>query len=947
MKKILALIFLNLILTLVVRAQFTQQWEKRFDGTGNDRDDFGYNILRENSGNIYVSGRTYDLDQTNNAAIAKYGPGGNQIWIRKYNFSDEEASLMCFDKSGNILVVCKNLQYSNNLEILKYDTAGNLIKNKIFVLFYLDNLKSISCDNSNGFYIFGDAASSGTGLFVARFDQNFDTSWVWRKNNLSGAGSNKAGMMITDNYDNVYITGLIYSSTASNKDIVTAKIDKYGIQSWLNYINGSKNNEDIGNSLTSDSRGNIYITGQIYDSAYSAMITVKYSNSGSQLWVKKFLAPISYNNRGIDLCIDNNNWVYVFGYSLFTTTYWDYILVKYDTSGNYIWHRSLDYGTNQHEVPKKILADSSHNLYLFGEVKYNGIKNELGLAKYNSGGTLLWNKSYGGDHEDINPAGSFVLGENGSAYITCGIRNSGKGCDFSTIKTGISGDTVWARYINGLGINYDEAIDIVTDNNNNLYVLGVTNSVLSTSGKDCLVIKYNSSGDSIWKAYYHSPSDNSPSRMCYNNKDAVYFGGTCGLVYCDTNGFIYGLPGISSANDFVLDKNLNKGITFNSGNSAFTMVLNYADGTKWYKEKTGSANPYGGNSYSSFRITEDSLQNFYTFMQYHHWSQGSPSYYDLYIVKYDSTGTEKWTNNILSTANSNTVPVKILTDYSGSVYALGVQAFSTFSSDIILTKLSPAGTVLWTQYYNGTGNGNDIPSDMLIDRQNNIYICGKSTGIGTDFDFITLKYNSSGNLLWDSRTNGSLNSEDCAKKMTFGDSGCIIVTGYCNDNPFGRTFLTAKYSPEGNIIWFNKYHGILPGYDYSNSVTVSKNGIVYICGTGKNLMQNNDFITLKFSPPVGIGNSESGTPKEFRLFQNYPNPFNSESVIKYEVPLKKFIRIKMFDITGKETCMIFEGYRSPGIYEIKISSVNLASGVYFCRMEYEENIKTIKAVIIK
>jgi hypothetical protein len=73
-------------------------------------------------------------------------------------------------------------------------------------------------------------------------------------------------------------------------------------------------------------------------------------------------------------------------------------------------------------------------------------------------------------------------------------------------------------------------------------------------------------------------------------------------------------------------------------------------------------------------------------------------------------------------------------------------------------------------------------------------------------------------------------------------------------------------------------------------------------------------------------------PSRFSLWQNYPNPFNSESVIKYEIPENSSVKISVFDITGKEIQTLVDRRHSPGVYEVRFNSRNLASGIYLYKL---------------
>ena len=103
----------------------------------------------------------------------------------------------------------------------------------------------------------------------------------------------------------------------------------------------------------------------------------------------------------------------------------------------------------------------------------------------------------------------------------------------------------------------------------------------------------------------------------------------------------------------------------------------------------------------------------------------------------------------------------------------------------------------------------------------------------------------------------------------------------------------------------------------------------------------------------GIGNIDLEIlPDKFKLFQNYPNPFNGETVIKYELPKSGKVKIKIYDLVGKE--VFSESYynQKPGIKKFtwkgKDNRKNVvSSGVYFFQISTGENIKRMKMILLK
>ncbi len=88
-------------------------------------------------------------------------------------------------------------------------------------------------------------------------------------------------------------------------------------------------------------------------------------------------------------------------------------------------------------------------------------------------------------------------------------------------------------------------------------------------------------------------------------------------------------------------------------------------------------------------------------------------------------------------------------------------------------------------------------------------------------------------------------------------------------------------------------------------------------------------------------------PADFNLSQNFPNPFNPVSTIKYQLPKADYVTIKLYDQLGKETGILYEGNQEAGYYQLSVDGTNLASGIYFCRINAADYSKVIKMSLIK
>lgn len=97
----------------------------------------------------------------------------------------------------------------------------------------------------------------------------------------------------------------------------------------------------------------------------------------------------------------------------------------------------------------------------------------------------------------------------------------------------------------------------------------------------------------------------------------------------------------------------------------------------------------------------------------------------------------------------------------------------------------------------------------------------------------------------------------------------------------------------------------------------------------------------------GITNLSTGIPGKYSLEQNYPNPFNPQTKIKFALPKDEFVKITLFDISGREVSNIVNEKLSAGNYEADFNGSNMASGTYFYKIEAGNFVETKKMILLK
>lgn len=134
----------------------------------------------------------------------------------------------------------------------------------------------------------------------------------------------------------------------------------------------------------------------------------------------------------------------------------------------------------------------------------------------------------------------------------------------------------------------------------------------------------------------------------------------------------------------------------------------------------------------------------------------------------------------------------------------------------------------------------------------------------------------------------------------------------------------------------------------SNNNIVSTVGESFIGKSSNTINQNQMgfWYVYQQSTITDVENKET-IPTVFKLEQNYPNPFNPSTKIKFAVPEKSNVLIKVYDILGSEVATLVNEEMDAGWYENNFNAVGLSSGVYLFRMEAGNFISTKKMIYLR
>jgi uncharacterized delta-60 repeat protein len=225
---------------------------------------------------------------------------------------------------------------------------------------------------------------------------------------------------------------------------------------------------------------------------------------------------------------------------------------------------------------------------------------------------------------------------------------------------------------------------------------------------------------------------------------------------------------------------------------------------------------------------------------------------NLILLKYNSSGVRQWIVIYSSSGNMRDYGGNIKLHESGNIYCAG-SSIDTISiglySNYLTVKYNSTGQFQWVRTYAGRGTSYNLLHDMAVDNHENIYVTGCSPGIGTGFyDNTTIKYNSNGDSLWVRRYNGPQNGFDLGNSISVGPSGNIYIAGVTGrDLPVGWDFSTISYTPSGNLRWAIAYNGNGNDEDQATFLKMDSLENIYVLGRSRGAGTNYDFALVKYN----------------------------------------------------------------------------------------------------
>ena len=570
----------------------------------------------------------------------------------------------------------------------------------------------------------------------------------------------------------------------------------------------------------------------------------------------------------------------------------------------------------------------------------------------------LWTRTFGGDDYDV--AYSVDQTNDGGCIIAGYTRSFGAGgTDLYYIKLDSQGNEEWPGYYGG---GYDDLGYSVEQTTDGGYIIaGYTESfgLGIQGGPDVWLIRLTSTGNILWHETYGFGGSSYDDR---------------GLWVQQTSDGGYIIVGYTSS-------------TINE-NYDILLIKTDANGNQlWYQT-------YGGLNDDLGRCVQQTEDGGYIIVG-DTYTYGGPDL-DVCLIKTDAAGNEEWIQAYISTGEDNGHSVRQTTD-GGYVIAgcLG-------GNDVWLIKTASNGDTLWTNTCGGgsgfdvqqtndggyiiAGTGADfIKTDSLGIEEWRIVEGGITRGVQQTEDegYIAAGYIGGTPDVWVIRLdniepvqvtltpfnppiiipeNGGtfdFNIEvenvidepqtvDIWTEISLPGVGTVPVINLPDYTLSGgqsinrdREQEVPSFAPTGTYTYYGyigDYPWVIAHYD---SFTFEKEGIEDRGWLGSSA----DWQCTGVSFP-----GESATSlnvSSFALNNPFPNPFNPSTTISFELPVAGEVSLVVYDVMGREVVTLVDGYQAAGCHEAVFDAKELASGVYFARLQAGNEVRTQKMLLVR
>ncbi|HUM46181.1 MAG TPA: SBBP repeat-containing protein [Chitinophagales bacterium] len=434
--------------------------------------------------------------------------------------------------------------------------------------------------------------------------------------------------------------------------------------------------------------------------------------------------------------------------------------------------------------------------------------------------TPVWSNTQAGTGDNSDRYNAIVQNAAGNLYLAGYTFNNGKDKDYLLVKMSALGDTLWTRQYNGAGFGSDKILYMALDASGNVIVTGESDGG-GINQNDILTQKYDANGVLLWSVTYnYSPvnQDDSPLALSVDNSGNIFITG-------------------SSDRDSTAVLN----------DDMITLKYNAAGTLQWSAKVNGTGNATDrGNG-----VVADNTGGCVVTGR-----TATAVDDDIITIKYSSAGTETW-RTTYNRGPGNDRGQDVAADGSGNFYVTG-RSESASDYDAVTIKYNESGVAQWTKFFNKVDK--DYGNHIKVNALGEVFVIGQSdvdnSGGTTNYDFLTIKYNSAGAQQWaQTFGNAALNDED-PNDLIIDAAGNVFVTGKSDVNALAavtaNNYLTLKYNAAGVLQWSVYFNGTaVNSDDIAEGMVLDATGNIYVAGGGDNTTTQKDATVIKYSGATG------------------------------------------------------------------------------------------------
>jgi hypothetical protein len=368
---------------------------------------------------------------------------------------------------------------------------------------------------------------------------------------------------------------------------------------------------------------------------------------------------------------------------------------------------------------------------------------------------------------------------------------------------------------------------------------------------------------------------------------------------------------------------------------------------------------------------------------------GSTESYDganwnIYLLKINTTGVQQWTHTISNQNFERPYAIKPTLDdgyiiVSGSPYnddnvhlhkisetgsaqwsrelfqfpgAVGKSVSSTLDDGYViagitaqhhgfLAKTNSQGVSIWSRTY--SGQDTDGFNAVKPTEDGGYLLIGYAKPFGQGNGLWIVKTDSLGYSVWDRHWGNTTNWE--GRKFEFVEDGNFVVAGRAD-----TSFMLARFDSAGNRLWYQTYAAFAPAYYDGLGFVVTRDQSYVLAGTKHTFSGGEDLYVVKTGRDQLSASVDPVTvPRQFSL-SVFPNPFNPQTTISFVLPKREFVRLSVFDVTGRKISipdLSSPTYYVAGEHRVVFDGVAFPSGIYFLQVKSESISQTRKMVLLK